>query len=130
MSRNLLSLATLGALILGLTACGNSSATRPASAAVRSATVKLMRSYAVRLPKGEKVRVRSVRVSTSDPHFAAASVFLVGGPYGSKGDGAFVVTMQMGGRWSIILGPGTGFPEECHRSTVKAVAALVRPWCG
>ena len=36
--------------------------------------------------------------------------------------------MELGGRWSVIL-DGTGFPEECHRPTVKAVAALVHPLC-
>ncbi|MGH3007807.1 MAG: hypothetical protein ACRDLM_00155 [Gaiellaceae bacterium] len=68
-----------------------------------------------------------VRVAASDPHFARA----VFEPLDSSGkpvdNAAAVILIEAGGRWSIIDGPGTGFPEECKRPTVAAIRDLLCP---
>jgi hypothetical protein len=131
--RSLFALAALVVVALTLVGCGSSRrAVLPAPASTRSAVVRLMQARigGSHLAKGATLHVWWVRIAASDPHFAEAYVGLTGGPYGGgKGDTAFAFAMELGGRWSLILGPGTGFPEECHRPTVKAVAALVHSQC-
>lgn len=130
--RRVLGAAGVVALALTLAGCGGSSRThvtspaktRPASAATRAAIVNLM--HQTKEPPGITLHVWSVRVAASDPHFARAFVGLTGGPYGGgKGDTAFAVAMEVGGHWTVVVGPGTGFVDECHRPTVAAIAALL-----
>jgi hypothetical protein len=126
-----MSVAVLAAA-LGVAGCGGSARTRPASAQTRAAIVKLMKAWKAprHFPKGVRLHVWSVRVAASDPHFAGALIGLTGGPYGGggKGDTAFVVAMENGGRWSVIDGPQSGFGAECTRPTAKAIVALVCPY--
>jgi hypothetical protein len=106
----------------------SSARTKPASPAAKAAVAKLLHA-GLRLD-GITLHVWSVRVASADPHFARAYVGLTGGPYGGgKGDTAYVVAMEIGGNWSVIAGPGTGFPEECHKPTVEVVRALLHQFC-
>jgi len=71
--------------------------------------------------------VVGIRIAHSDPHFAAAAFE----PKNAQGqqvlDTAVVVLMQSGGRWTVVIGPGTDFPEECTQPTPKPVRELMCP---
>ncbi len=114
---------------LGLsTACGSSSTTRPAPKATRTALVRLMESYKASggFAKDVQIHVWSAEVYAADPHFARAVVGLTGGPYGGgTGNTAGVVAAEIGGRWSIIEGPGSSFHSACIRPTATVVHDLV-----
>jgi len=132
MNRLVVSICVGGALVLTAAACGSSSKaapsaqSEPASPATRAAIVRLL--HPGPRPHGETLHVWSVRVAPSDPHFASAYIGMTGGPYGGgKGDTAYEVAMEVGGHWTVIVPPGTGFPDECRRATTKAVAALLCP---
>ncbi len=94
----------------------------------QAAVAKLL--HAGPRPDGTTLHVWSVRVAAADPHFALAYVGLTGGRYGGgKGDTACAVVMEVGGKWSVIAGPGTGFPEEFHKPTAAVVRALLHQFC-
>lgn len=120
------------ALFIGaLTACGTSRATNPAPPQVRSSIVRLLRTQFADLRVGgtpvSHIAVGPVRLAGADAHFAVTTIT----PTDSNGhvmdDSAALVLKQTGDTWSVILGPGTAFPEECHPPTPKPIEELMCP---
>ena len=118
-------------LVLALSGCGSSSATRPAPAAVRAAIVSVLKAQFTHLHVSDKpvaqIDVGPVRLAAADTHFALTTMT----PKDAKGtvmdNSAAVVLMEAGGSWTIVLGPGTAFPEECQRPTAHPIRELMCP---
>jgi hypothetical protein len=114
-----------------LCACGSGPATRAAPPAVRASIVRLLTVQFAHLRVGGVAAARidagPVRLAGADPHFAVTTVT----PEDAKGhvmdNSAAVVLMEAGGFWSVILGPGTAFPEECSRPTPHPIRQLMCP---
>jgi hypothetical protein len=74
-----------------------------------------------------RLAILGVAVARSDTHFASAEFQWLTKDRKPKTDRGIVVLMEAGGSWQLVIGPGTGYPEECTAPTVKAVRALLCP---
>ena len=118
-------------LVLALSGCGSSAATRSAPAAVRGAIAKVVETQFAQFHVGGKavarIDVGPVRLAAADTHFALTTIT----PRDAKGavmdDSAWVVLMEAGGTWTVVLGPGTSFPEACRLPTARAIRELMCP---
>jgi hypothetical protein len=116
-----------------LCACGSSPATHAAPPPVRASIVRLLTvQFAhLQIQGGQaavaRIDVGPVRLAGADTHFAVTAIT----PKDAKGhvldNSAAVVLMETGGAWSVILGPGTAFPEECSRPTPHSIRQLLCP---
>ena len=119
--------APLLALSLVLAGCsGAKSPTASPTASARATIAAAIRS-AVHVQPGAHLDILRIRLSRDDPHFASAAIE----PKSSGGepttDTGIVVLMESGGTWSVVIGPGTAFPEECKEPTPKPILQLMCP---
>jgi hypothetical protein len=121
-------LAPLVLVLIVLTGCGKTSATRAPTSAERTAIVNSIAAKLGPRPSTHlHLDIPAVRISRADPHFASAAI----DPRNAQGrrttDTGVIVLMKTGGQWIIVLGPGTAFPEECTQPTPKPVRDLMCP---
>lgn len=118
-------------VVVALSGCGGSAATRPAPSAVRAAIVTALKGQFAHLRVGGKSVARldigPVRLAAADAHFALTTMT----PKDAKGvvlnNSAAVVLMEAGGSWTVVVGPGTSFTEECLRPTARSIRQLMCP---
>lgn len=118
-------------LVGALCACGSSPATRAAPPQVRASIVRVLTVQFAHLDVGghhaAQIDVGPVRLAGADTHFAVTTITPKDSERHALDDPAAVVLMQSGGAWSVILGPGTAFPEECQRPTPRPIQQLMCP---
>jgi hypothetical protein len=119
--------APLLVLSLVLAGCGGAkSPTASPSTSARTTIAAAIRS-AVPVGAGIHLDILRVRLSRDDPHFASAAIE----PKDARGrpttDTGIVVLMESGGAWTVVIGPGTAFPEECKEPAPKAILQLMCP---
>lgn len=121
-------IAALVALPVVLCSCGSGSPATLPSTLQRAAIVAAAKT-ALRFPAQQHIHVDvlSVRLAASDPHFASAAVQPKDAHGHATTDVGVVVLMQAGGKWTIVLGPGTSFEPMCALPTPKPIRQLLCP---
>ncbi|SRR6266853_1783824 len=107
-------------LVLLLCSCGGTAATTAPSTRERTSIAQAIRSSFA----STGIKIVGMRLSHSDPHFAGVLVTKKN-LQGQQLDVVVVVLVQMGGKWTVVLGPGTAFPQECTQPTPRPIRELL-----